>query len=301
MNTLSGHITDYIGSIEMQIKWFIMLLLPLSALGAGNQVYMTDIHRSDWRFSGDKLFCKMSHEIKDYGVAHFVQKSGGQLSLYVDVKRAAIKSSSAKILETVPSWVPGVPDPFTEQIKTAKGSRPFTLNHQQSAWMLNTLENGRFGSFIYQDWDISRYQVRVSLNTVKFRNAFGEFRACTNKLLKYTFADISHLEIHFRSDAYEVTRKYRKSLDRIAKYLKLSSEPINIKIYGHTDSIHSRRYNHFLSIRRANAVYNYLVSKGVPKKQLVKRVYGEKKPLATNRTLAGRAKNRRVELLLELG
>lgn len=285
----------------MQIRWLIMLLLPLSALGAGNQVYMTDIHRSDWHFSGDKLFCKMSHEIRDYGVAHFVQKAGGQLSLYVDVKRAAIKQSSAKIFETLPAWVSGTPDPFSEQIKTAKGSQPFRLNHQQSAWMLNTLENGRFGSFVYQDWDTSRYQVRISLNTVKFRNAFGEFRACTDRLLEYTFADINRLEIHFKSDAYRLTKKYRKRLDRITEYLKLSSEPINIKIYGHTDSIHTRRYNHFLSKRRANAVYQYFVKSGIPKSRLKKRIYGEKKPLATNRTFAGRAKNRRVELLLELG
>jgi outer membrane protein OmpA-like peptidoglycan-associated protein len=262
---------------------------------------MTDIHNSAWQFSGDNLFCEMSHEIKDYGVAHFVQKAGGYLSLYVDVKRAAIKKSSATILETVPAWVPGNPDPFTEKIKTAKGSQPFRLNHQQSAWMLNTLENGRFGSFVYQDWDTSRHQVRISLNTVKFRTAFGEFRACTNQLLKYTFEDIKRLDIHFRSDAYGLTNKNRKNLDRIAKYLKLSSEPISIKIYGHTDSIHTRRYNHFLSVRRANSVYQYLVKSGVPKSRLKKRVYGEKKPLATNRTLAGRAKNRRVELLLELG
>ncbi len=285
----------------MLIRWLALLLLPITAWGAGDRVYMTDIHRSDWQFSGDKLYCEMSHEIKDYGVAHFVQKAGGYLSLYVDVKRAAIKNSSAKILETLPAWVPGHADPFTEQIRTTRGSQPFRLDHQQSAWMLNTLESGRFGSFVYQDWDTSRYRVRVSLNTVKFQTAFGKFRACTNQLLKYTFDDIRHLDIRFKSDAYTLTKKYRKSLDRIIEYLKLSSEPINIKIYGHTDSIHTRRYNHFLSKRRANAVYNYLVKSGVPKSRLKKRVYGERKPLATNRTLAGRAKNRRVELLLELG
>ncbi|MCF6280799.1 MAG: OmpA family protein [Candidatus Polarisedimenticolaceae bacterium] len=285
----------------MHTRWLILLLLPLSAWGAGNRVYMTDIHNSEWRFSGDKLYCEMSHEIKDYGVAHFVQKAGGYLSLYVDVKRAAIKKSSAKILETMPAWVPGNPDPFTELIKTAKGSQPFKLDHQQSAWMLNTLESGRFGSFTYQDWDTSRHQVRVSLNTVNFREAFGEFRTCTNTLLSYTFNDIRQLDIHFKSDAHTLTKKYRKSLDRITEYLKLSSETVNIKIYGHTDSIHSRRYNHFLSQRRANSVYNYLVKSGVPKSRLKKRVYGERKPLASNRTLAGRAKNRRVELLLELG
>lgn len=283
-------------------KWFILLLIfPHAIQAAGDQLFMTDIHRSEWGFSGNKQRCEMSHEIKDYGMAHFVQKAGGQLSLTIDVKRAAIKQGSAVISETVPSWVQGDPDPYQGRIETAAGSQPFKLNHAQSAWMLNTLESGRFGSFLYQDWDTSRYQIRVSLNTVNFREAFSEFRACTDTLLKYTIDDIRHLDIQFQSDAYTLSRQYRQSLDRIVEYISDTTEPVGIKIFGHTDNIHTRRYNHFLSTRRANAVYNYLVKKGVPKSKIKKMVYGERKPIASNRTVAGRAKNRRVELLLESG
>lgn len=283
-------------------RWLILLLIfPHATWGAGDKVFMTDIHRSEWRFNGDKLHCEMSHEIRDYGKAHFIQKAGGQLSLTIDVKRPAIKQSQAVIRETIPSWVQGNPDPYNEQINTVVGSQPFKLGHAQSSWMLNTLEGGRFGSFFYQDWDTSRYEIRVSLNTVNFRDAFSEFKACTNRLVNYTFDDLRHLNVYFQSDAHTLTKEYRERLDRIAEYVQVSEDPVRIKIYGHTDSLHSVRYNYFLSTRRADAVYNYLVRKGVSKKLLKKRVFGEKKPKASNQTLAGRARNRRVELLLELG
>lgn len=65
---------------------------------------------------------------------------------------------------------------------------------------------------------------------------------------------------------------------------------------GHTDSIGSDAYNQKLSVRRAEAVKAYLVSKGVEANRVYTEGKGEKQPVATNKTAAGRAKNRRVEI-----
>ena len=65
---------------------------------------------------------------------------------------------------------------------------------------------------------------------------------------------------------------------------------------GHTDSIGSEAYNQKLSVRRAEAVKAYLVSKGIEKNRVYTEGKGKKQPVADNKTAEGRAKNRRVEI-----
>ncbi len=74
---------------------------------------------------------------------------------------------------------------------------------------------------------------------------------------------------------------------------------INLEVIiavGHTDSIGSDAYNQKLSVRRAEAVKAYLVSKGIEKNRIYTEGKGEKQPVASNKTKEGRAKNRRVEI-----
>jgi OmpA-OmpF porin, OOP family len=74
---------------------------------------------------------------------------------------------------------------------------------------------------------------------------------------------------------------------------------INLEVIiavGHTDSVGSDAYNQRLSVRRAEAVKAYLVSKGIERNRVYTEGKGEKQPVADNRTAEGRAKNRRVEI-----
>ena len=69
-------------------------------------------------------------------------------------------------------------------------------------------------------------------------------------------------------------------------------------VAGHTDARGSDAYNRDLSLRRARAVRDALVAQGVPVGKLQVRGEGESLPVATNETESGRARNRRVEVLL---
>lgn len=74
---------------------------------------------------------------------------------------------------------------------------------------------------------------------------------------------------------------------------------INLEVIiavGHTDSVGTAAYNQRLSVRRAEAVKAYLVSKGIEKNRVYTEGKGKTQPIADNRTAAGRAKNRRVEV-----
>lgn len=87
----------------------------------------------------------------------------------------------------------------------------------------------------------------------------------------------------------------KSKLDDLAAKVKGINLEVVIAI-GHTDSIGSDAYNQKLSVRRAESVKAYLVSKGVEPNRIYTEGKGEKQPVASNKTRDGRQKNRRVEI-----
>ncbi|HVU02664.1 MAG TPA: OmpA family protein [Polyangiaceae bacterium] len=83
-------------------------------------------------------------------------------------------------------------------------------------------------------------------------------------------------------------------LDEVVEVLKSHSE-VRMGVYGHTDSKGAAQMNRMLSKERARAVVNYLASHGINPKRLESDGFGPDKPIDTNDTEEGRAKNRRVE------
>jgi len=87
----------------------------------------------------------------------------------------------------------------------------------------------------------------------------------------------------------------KAKLDDLVGKMKAINLEVIIAV-GHTDSVGADAYNQKLSVRRAEAVKAYLVSKGVEKNRVYTEGKGEKQPVADNKTAQGRAKNRRVEI-----
>jgi len=90
----------------------------------------------------------------------------------------------------------------------------------------------------------------------------------------------------------------RNTLARIADQLRINDE-LSVIIEGHTDSVGSDALNQALSEKRAAAVRDYLVSRGLAANRMTVTGLGETTPVATNDTPAGRQQNRRVELVIE--
>ncbi|MEE4241226.1 MAG: OmpA family protein [Desulfopila sp.] len=107
--------------------------------------------------------------------------------------------------------------------------------------------------------------------------------------------EASHILFDF--DKYTIKKEYHTELNRWVDYF-LANQGVTAEIHGHTDSIGTEAYNQKLSERRAQAVINYLIKKGVEPSRLASKGFGESSPVAPNTTPAERQKNRRVEVEL---
>jgi OmpA-OmpF porin, OOP family len=101
--------------------------------------------------------------------------------------------------------------------------------------------------------------------------------------------------VFFATGSAKLLPKSFKALDEAAKLLK-EDESLFVDVDGHTDATGAADKNQTLSEARANAVKAYLVSKGIAESRLTATGYGSTKPVADNKTAAGKAKNRRTEL-----
>ena len=114
-------------------------------------------------------------------------------------------------------------------------------------------------------------------------------------------APVAAAKVTYAADAFFDFDKSVLKPEGKAKLDDLVSKVKNINLeviiaVGHTDSVGTDAYNQKLSVRRAEAVKAYLVSKGVEKNRVYTEGKGEKQPIADNKTKEGRAKNRRVEI-----
>jgi type IX secretion system PorP/SprF family membrane protein len=105
------------------------------------------------------------------------------------------------------------------------------------------------------------------------------------------------LHFNFEFNSSELDEASTQYLDDLKDAL-LQDEHLRVKLTGHTDNIGNAKFNHRLSLHRANAIKEYLVSKGVDAGRIETEGKGLTEPLNDNQTEEGRAKNRRVELTI---
>jgi outer membrane protein OmpA-like peptidoglycan-associated protein len=103
--------------------------------------------------------------------------------------------------------------------------------------------------------------------------------------------------VFFATSSSKLLTKSYPALKGVAQILK-DNPTFNIDVEGHTDSTGSTEMNHTLSHDRANSVKDYLVSSGIEESRTTVKGFGPDQPIAPNKTPAGRAKNRRVEMKL---
>ncbi|MBY4899292.1 OmpA family protein [Cupriavidus sp. AU9028] len=105
-------------------------------------------------------------------------------------------------------------------------------------------------------------------------------------------------QVTFDTDSATIKPSFRSVLDQVAQTLN-QHQDVSATVIGHTDSTGNAPYNMRLSQRRAQSVSTYLGERGVASNRLASEGRGQTQPIADNKTEAGRAQNRRVEIFLK--
>lgn len=103
--------------------------------------------------------------------------------------------------------------------------------------------------------------------------------------------------VTFQTGSSQLNPAFHDVLNSVALVVK-EYEKTMIEVAGHTDSVGGAAYNQGLSRQRAKSVATYFISQGINQQRILTVGYGESRPIASNDTETGRAKNRRVELTL---
>jgi OOP family OmpA-OmpF porin len=102
------------------------------------------------------------------------------------------------------------------------------------------------------------------------------------------------LNVKFNFDNSTIKKGYYKDINNLVKVMK-DYPDLKVVIEGHTDSVGDPAYNKKLSQKRADAVKEYMVAKGIDANRIKALGFGEYRPIASNKTSKGRMENRRVE------
>lgn len=281
-------------------KYFVFLLMllfsgPLMAI----QRYQANFEESQWLLSTSPIRCELTHPIPRYGLGRFVHSSSGELAFSLDVLQPPLKDGVASMASVPSFWKAGHKGKDIGEFAISAGKTPIYAPHNIALRILYELDAGMFPVIQYKDWADQRDQVKVALSPVHFRDVLPAFQKCISQLLSFSFDDLRESTVTFELNKSILTPEAKQILENLALYAR-EYKKVKMVIEGHTDAIGSRSYNRRLSKRRARSVMKFLISKGVPAKRVRLKGFGERKPVASNYTEAGRAANRRVNVTLNM-
>lgn len=280
-------------------KFLISLVMLLSGSAFGHN-YQARLDVAEWRLDPSPLMCRLWQPVPNYGDAVFEIRAGEPLRFYVDSYRPVIKPGKADMAIVAPEWKPDIQTRPVGRTAVVPGKRPIVLDEDKANLFLAELEVGMFPSFTHHAW-FEKHNVTVDVSAVNFQSAYTGYLSCVAGLFPANFDQLQQSLLHFETDKWIIRGRLKERLDLISGYVTLDPAITKIRIDGHTDSDGRRGYNWELSRKRAQAVKDYLESKGVAPEMIEMKYYGEGVPAKNNVNAANKAVNRRVLVRMERG
>lgn len=277
-----------------------LLALSATPADAGARYYAASLGQSQWQMTAaNPLQCRLEHKIPNYGVAVFSAQASRKenLRFALDLKDGPRQQTKADLASVPPSWQPGLKAQPLGQLSVYP-HYPAELNDDRAWDILAELESGRLPTLTYPD-RLGRNRVSVALSTGNFKQGYEAFVSCLGGLLPVNFEDIAFSVLTYKKNSSELTLESQRRLDLVGLYLANDPSFTKVEVAAFSDSYGGRWLNEELSKKRARAIKDYLVGKGLSADRISTDGYGEKRHIASNNTEQGRSLNRRVVIQVQ--
>ena len=237
----------------------------------------------------------------------------------------------AKIDSIPPNWKPFAIKKTLGFIPLTEGNKPFVLPHRQTIpatkpdisqkqkgkkngqqlvslsknilpeiWpdrLMYELQEGMSIRLTYRDWTDGSEDIIASISPINFKKVKGDFEKCIAKLPKYDFNKFKQTRLYFNKGQRHLSKKMRRQLRNMVKFIKMDDKIKKVMIKSYTDSMGFKRINRNAAKIQAQAIKAYMRKLGM-KAPITAIGIGEGAYVASNRSRAGRAKNRRSIITL---
>jgi outer membrane protein OmpA-like peptidoglycan-associated protein len=272
------------------ITTFALIAVPAKAAEFG-----TGLTDTEWRMDASIYFCRFYQPIPQYGLAVFFHEAGETLEFYLESTRNLMADGQAALTIQAPPWRSSAITSELGYVAVKDKRIPIRIETARAGRMMDELGAG-MAPTLTRKAKFGDDRVTVGISPVNFKNYYNDYLACQAGLLPVNYGQIEQTTLQFSGGGDVLDARAKSQLDDIVTYLKADSLITAIYVDGHSDALGNRYDNRRLSEKRAYRVTDYLVNAGIDAAMILTRYHGERYPIASNETAAGRAKNRRVTL-----
>jgi sodium-type flagellar protein MotY len=282
----------------MLTKLISITTLLLTSVVQAEQ-FQAPMTNTQWQVIESPLECTLTQPIPGFGDAIFSQHSGkSEFTLVFTTKTHLSTQNNVSFEIAEARWQNIEQRRHLISVPTSDNQMHFTLTGELAKHALTHIEEGRAPAIRYYSKHMDK-EISALISTVHATDSIPAFKQCLANLSPYSFEDKRKLTIHFELEKSNLSTEAQDALTTLADYIKIDDSIKRVAISGHTDNHGRRRINGPLSESRAIVIKNFLVQqRDIPEQLITTSYYLERKPVATNKTLKGRAINRRSEIEL---
>lgn len=285
------------------VKYALISLMVMSSVAVEAQwrmIFPTG-WEARWAFSTADGVCELGIQVPEYAHARFVGSAGADhadLSFELQAWRDDFARGEVMVASAAPGWHPeaGAHRVLGPVIHIPGGG---VIAHEPMARnMLHQLQRGYWLGFARQTNFSAAHEIEPLLAAKDLRPALDEFMHCLQPPRRVSWAALSKSRVSYEVDAHRLTAADEALLRDIVAYVRADSGVTRIFVDGHTDASGANAHNARLSKHRAGGVRQYLIDAGLQPGMITERYHGARYPVASNKSAAGKARNRRTTIRL---